>query len=535
MRILITSFLALFCGLQLFAQVTVSGEITANTTWTKNNSYLLKGFVYVKNGATLTIEAGTTIKGEKATKGALIVTRGAKINANGTANEPIVFTSNQSTPDYGDWGGIIILGKATTNQTFNNTPGLGEIEGGVNNAAGDGVYGGTDDNDNSGVLRYVRIEYPGIAFVPNNEINGLTLGGVGRGTTIDYVQVSYSGDDSFEWFGGTVNAKHLIAYRGVDDDFDCDLGFRGNIQFAVSLRDPNVADVSGSNGFEIDNDAAGSTLTPITAPTFSNVTVLGPAAGTVAADYKRAAHIRKNCEIGIFNSLFMGSYPVGILIDGANTGQKALDNKLEIKNTIVAGPVAKLSQAGAGNPLITATWFNTAGWGNDTLATSADVKLQNAYNLADPNAQPTGTSLARTGGAFSATRLAGTFFTPTTYRGAFDGSNDWTCQWARFAGGVNTSCNVNTQDFSEVVPTLQLIPTITSTAAQLSLEVAQRTELNIRVLTIDGRLVHTIAQQEIPTGSYQYTVDATQLEAGLYFVQITANGSMKTEKLIVIQ
>jgi hypothetical protein len=531
------------CGWSKFAngdcpaspEVIVSGVIGTNTTWTADKTYILSGFVYVKNGASLTIQPGTTIKGDKATKGALIVTAGSKIIADATETQPIVFTSAQASPEYGDWGGLIILGKASTNQTFGGQAGRGEVEGGVNNAAGDGLYGGTDDNDNSGVLRYVRIEYPGIAFQPNNEINGLTLAGVGRGTVIDHVQVSYSGDDSFEWFGGTVNAKHLIAYRGVDDDFDCDFGFRGSVQFALSIRDANVADASASNGFEIDNDAAGSTTTPKTAPTFSNVTILGPAAGTVAADYKRAAHIRRNSEPAIFNSLFMGSYPVGILVDGVTTGQNALDNKLEVKNCIVAGPTTPLSVAGTNNPLTIATWFGTSGWGNSTLATAADVKLQDAYNLNDPNAQPTGTSPARTGASFAAARLAGTFFTPTSYIGAFGGSADWTCQWTRFAGGVNTSCNVNTQDFAEVVPSLQLMPTVTATTSQLALELADQTDLDIRVYTMDGRLVQVVAQDKLSSGSYMFNIDANQLQAGLYFVQVSANSAVKTEKLIVIK
>ncbi len=523
-------------------EVIVSGNITTSTTWTANKTYILSGFVYVKNNATLTIQPGTVIKGDKATKGALIVTRGSKIIADGTQTAPIVFTSSQASPDYGDWGGIIVLGKASTNQSFGGTAGVGEVEGGVNNAAGDGLYGGgdlpggADDNDNSGILRYVRIEYPGIAFQPNNEINGLTLGGVGRGTTVEYVQVSYSGDDSFEWFGGTVNCKHLIAYRGVDDDFDCDFGYRGNVQFALALRDPNVADVSGSNGFEIDNDGSGSNNTPKTAPTFSNVTLLGPAMGTVAADYKRAAHLRRNSEPAIFNSMFMGGYPTGILIDGATTGQNALDNKLELKNNIVAGPTTPLSVAGTNNPLTIATWFATSGWGNATLGTSADVKLQDPYNLNDPNAQPTSGSPARGAAAFTSARLSGSFFTPTTYIGAFDGSNDWTCQWARFAGGVNTSCNVNTEDFEEVVPALQLNPTVVSNKAQLSLELADKTDLTILVYDLQGQLVQTVlAQDQYPAGSYSYTLDAQNLTPGMYFIQVIANRAVGTKRMIVIR
>jgi hypothetical protein len=234
-----------------------AGDITTNTTWTAANVYLLNGWVYVKAGATLTIEPGTIIRGDKTNKGALIIEKGATINANGTASNPIIFTSNQAagSRDYGDWGGIIILGNAV----INVTGGSATIEGGVGS-----TYGGTNDADNSGIFRYVRIEFPGIAFTTNNEINGLTMGGVGSATQIDHIQVSYSGDDSFEWYGGTVNAKYLITFRGWDDDFDTDFGYRGKVQFAVSLRDKNIADVSGSNGFESDNDGSGSTNAPFT-------------------------------------------------------------------------------------------------------------------------------------------------------------------------------------------------------------------------------------------------------------------------------
>ena len=192
--------------------ITVSGDISANTTWTSNNIYLLSGFVYVTNNAELTIEPGTVIKGDKATKGSLIITRGSKIWADGTSSAPIVFTSNEpvGTRTYGDWGGLIVLGKAS----INDPAGEKVIEGGVDPVKG--LYGGTDDADNSGTLRYVRIEFPGIAFQPNNEINGLTLGGVGNGTTIDYVMVSFSGDDAFRmlWWYGEREAPDLLPYTG---------------------------------------------------------------------------------------------------------------------------------------------------------------------------------------------------------------------------------------------------------------------------------------------------------------------------------
>jgi hypothetical protein len=195
----------------------VVGDIIANTTWSKDTIYILNGYVYVKNNATLTIEAGTLIKGDANNKGSLIITRNGKINANGTRNMPIVFTSNKAAGSRqpGDWGGIIILGKARINRPTDcstcpgSTVAAGEtgiqnaIEGDLDNASGDGLYGGTDDNHNSGTLRYVRIEYGGVVITPGNEINGLTMGGVGKATQIDHIQVSQANDDGFEWFGGT--------------------------------------------------------------------------------------------------------------------------------------------------------------------------------------------------------------------------------------------------------------------------------------------------------------------------------------------
>jgi len=173
--------------------LTIKGSITSNTVWAAKNKYLLEGFVYVESGATLTIEPGTIIKGDKATKATLIVKPGGKLIAEGTKTKPIVFTSNQTkgSRNYGDWGGVVLLGKAKVNKTPATIEGENITQ-----------FGGTDDNDSSGILKYVRIEYSGIAFETDKEINGLTMGGVGKGTVLEYIQVSYNGDDGFEWFGG---------------------------------------------------------------------------------------------------------------------------------------------------------------------------------------------------------------------------------------------------------------------------------------------------------------------------------------------
>ena len=232
-------------------------------------TYNLRGWVYVANGATLTIEAGSILKGDKQTQAALIVEPGGKRIAQGTVDAPIVFTSNQAKGKRkpGDWGGLILCGRAPVNQ---NNP---QIEGGPRT-----TFGGTDAADNSGVLSYVRVEFAGYPFQTDKEINGITFGGVGNGTKVDHVQVSYSNDDSFEWFGGTVNAKYLIAYKGWDDDFDTDNGFSGSVQYGLVVRDPKIADVSQSNSFESDNCSDGALIEPYTNATFSNITFVGPRA-----------------------------------------------------------------------------------------------------------------------------------------------------------------------------------------------------------------------------------------------------------------
>ena len=309
-RFLLACFLLIGISAAAFGQPvdTLSGHITADTTLISSKLYVLSGFVYVDSLVTMTIEPGTVIIGEQSTKGSLIVQRGAKIIAQGTPTKPIIFTS-QNPPGLraaGDWGGVIILGNAT----INVPGGVAIIEGGVGSE-----YGGADDTDSSGVFSYVRIEFPGIAFLPNNEINGLTMGGVGNRTVIDHVQVSNSGDDSFEWFGGTVNCKYLVAINGLDDDFDTDFGFRGKLQFLFSIRDPNIADISSSNGFEsrqrrdrhVQHAADEPLVLERDRPSDHRPT---PATSSTRST-ARGAHIRRSSQASIYNSVVMG-WPVGL-------------------------------------------------------------------------------------------------------------------------------------------------------------------------------------------------------------------------------
>lgn len=406
--------------------INVSGDITSNTTWTENNTYILNGFVYVKSPAVLTIEPGTKIRGDKASKGTLIIERGAQIMAVGTSSKPIIFTSNQPVGqrDYGDWGGLIICGRAP----INLPTGEGVIEGGTGATFGGG--GSPNANDNSGKLKYVRIEFCGIAFQTNQEINGLTLGGVGAGTEIDYIQVSYSGDDSYEMFGGTVNLKHIIAFRGWDDDFDTDNGYIGKVQFGVSLRDPNIADQSGSNSFESDNDGSGTTATPYTKTIFSNISVFGPqvdAGTTINSLFKRAAHLRRNTQTCIYNSILTG-YPVGLLIDGSSTETNATNNDLQFRNNVIAGCAANLAVA-SGSVWDITSWFNTAGFNNSTYTNNSDLMIADPYNLGNPNFLPSTGSPVLAGSDFTNPNLAG--FEQTDFVGAFGVSN-WTSGWSNW-------------------------------------------------------------------------------------------------------
>jgi hypothetical protein len=375
--------------------VNVTSEITTDTRWTADKVYYLKAQIYVKTGATLTIDAGTVIRADHTAVGAgLFVTKGSKLIANGTASQPIIFTSDNpvGSRNKGDWGGIILLGKGAYN--LNN--GIGNIEGIA--PSSDTQYGGgtsPDNNDNSGSLQYVRIEYAGYVYAANNEINGLTFGAVGRGTTIDYVQVSFSNDDSFEWFGGAVNCKHLVAYRGLDDDFDTDNGFSGNVQFCLGVRDPQISDapaVSTSEGFESDNNNSNSNTgnlgTPITSAIFSNCTMVGPYyrlglpnGGTIANGYKRGARIRRNSQLKIYNSVFT-DYLEGVHVDGSYAEANATAGTLQFRNNIIAGTVttSKVTQVNSGSTFDIASWYTAS---NNTTITTNSGLFRKAYDTTD--------------------------------------------------------------------------------------------------------------------------------------------------------
>jgi hypothetical protein len=516
----------------------VSGTITQNTIWSAEKTYLLTGYVYVKEGATLTILPGTVIKGDKASKGTLIVTRGAKIIADGKRSKPIVFTSNEANPAPSDWGGLIILGYAPVNTGTNGLTCLAVAEGGINTPSNDAIYGSGDQpggcghlEDNSGILRFVRIEYAGIPFQLNNETNGLTLAGVGSGTIIDYVQVSHSGDDAFEFFGGTVNCKHLIAYGSKDDDFDCDLGYRGNIQFGLAVRNPELSDVSGSNGLEIDNDNAGNPTTPKTRPTFTNLTIVGPT-GAMDDNYRRAAHLRRNAEPAIYNSLFIGNFPVGLFIDGISTITNAQNNLLEIKTTYFADAPELLKTTESSFNIN--QWFSNAAWKNTAMATSAPLGLVAPFNLNDPNAQPNSNSTIATGASFTPQRANISFFEKVNYIGAFSTIEDWSCGWAKFQS-LNTDCSVGSEEPATAITAAKVSPTIADQSFVLELTLATASDISVELYDMNGRYFGQPIVEKNVSGDQSWTIATSQLTAGFYFVKISAGGGVRTEKVIVVR
>ncbi len=438
--------------------VTLSGRITTNTTLKKGDENILKGLVYVANGATLTVEAGAIIKGSFSGTdvAALIITRGSKINAVGTETEPVVFTSASPSPRSGDWGGIILLGKASINSSFLGTNGLLQVEGGVDNAEGDGLAGSGDakaptpvDDDSSGRLSFVRIEYAGYAFQPDKEINSLTMAGVGSKTVIDHVQVTYAKDDAFEWFGGTVNCKYLVAYKTQDDDFDTDNGYRGRVQFGLVIRDSAIADISNSEAFESDNNASGTAATPKTNAVFSNVTAIGPRATSSNIGnslFLAGAHIRRNTALSIYNSVIIG-WPTGIFIDassGTPTDLNINDSTLRVRFTTIAGSVTPVryrastaAPTGATEASINA-WFTNPYFGNTILATTADAKLIQPFNYNAPDPTPfagsNGYQPILVGASFTDAKVS-TGFDVVTFRGAIAPSganNTWYKGWTRF-------------------------------------------------------------------------------------------------------
>jgi hypothetical protein len=517
-------------------------NITGTVTLDASKVYLLTSTCVVRSGGKLIIPAGTVIRGAAdltATPklyATLVVERGGMIEVNGTTSSPVVMTSNKAagSRDRGDWGGLVLCGKAVNNQSVD-----AQLEG-FNNVAVDntlGKFGGTDDADNSGVVKYVRIEFAGLAFEPNKEVNSLTMGSVGSKTEIEGVQCSFGNDDGFEWFGGTVNCKKLISYKITDDDFDTDFGYRGAVQFGIAVRDTAYFDLSWnapsgastSETFESDNDAAGSGKLPLTSAVFSNITCVGPVpldktyndlTTTQKGAFRRGARIRRNSRLSIVNSVFMG-YRNFIMFDGDSvliaSGVKSStfsETSNVLRNNFIANTSAAAA-AGVTNtglvevdskntPAAMDAWLRDAKNSNkiDDVNYASGAILVDPKNATAPDFRPVASSKINTLANYDAA-----IFT----------------KYGKFSS-VNTVGNL-------VVTNAYPVPAADNVNVELFAVASENVAVSIS--DISGKVVKSLGNQSLVAGGNMITASVSELNNGLYFLNVVSNGSKTTYRFTV--
>jgi len=465
-------------------------HIITDETW--SGVILLDGWVYVDDGATLTIDPGTIIRGTS--KSVLVIERGGMIDAEGTSSQPIVFTSNQGEGlrSNSDWAGVVLCGYGVNNLGG----GEGTAEGGIGS-----VYGGSDNTDNSGIMKYVRIEFPGYEVATGSEVNGLTFCSVGSGTTIDYIQVSNSGDDGYEWFGGAVNAKHLISYRTEDDDFDTDNGFVGMVQFGIAARDSSIVDTDTANGFESDNDAAGSSNTPETNAVFSNMTMVGPSENNTTPAVLRTNHnegsgarIRRNSRLQIYNTLWLG-YGRGLRLESEKSWLAASNDTLTVQYSILAGirnDKFKTDVADGASAL--EAWYSAGARHNSIIELGIDAMLTDPFNYDARDFQPlTGSPVIN----------ASYWYDATGIRNPSVGSEALYCYPNPFTDRTYIDVVINSQRY-----------------------------LRASVFDLSGKLVKVLYDGEVVPGIKTLEFDASELPEGIYIGKISTGSQNYAVKMI---
>lgn len=396
--------------------VVVTGVIRDSETWTSAYYWVLRGAVFVREGATLHIQPGTTIIGEAGSVGTLIVERGGRLNAIGTAAQPIVFTSDQPVGRRarGDWGGIILNGRAPV-----NLPG-GEGEG----EADTGIYGGDDPNDNSGSLAYVRVEFAGTEFSPDNELNGIAFQGVGRGGRYEYLQVHMNKDDGFEWFGGTADIRYAIASNAGDDSFDWTFGWSGRAQFLAVTQRGDDADAA----IEADNNEFNNELLPRSAPVIYNVTFCGDPDRNEGTESTRGVLLRRGTAGELRNFIIQGFKNVGLEVHGASSLREAAQGTLQVSNGIIHNTGANGTTYGAATtiPLFNRTFPN--------IRLGQNPGIGNCHDHEAPDFVPSGIATLAGGQLAPALPPNDGFFQVTTYVGAFSPipEENWAAGWTAF-------------------------------------------------------------------------------------------------------
>jgi len=389
----------------------IRGRFNRDLVLTSNAYWVLRGTVFIVAPARLIIEPGTTVVGELATRGTLVIDRGAQIIADGTREQPIVFTSDQAVGERGrgDWGGLIINGRAPLN-----------LPGGLGVGEGDtGIYGGDDPNDNSGILRFVRVEFAGIEFSPDNELNGIAFQGVGRGTTVDHIQVSFNKDDGVEMFGGTVDLKHVVLTNIGDDSIDWTFGWSGRLQFAIAQQRGDDAD----KGLEADNNGNNNDLLPRSNPTIYNVTLIGDPATDFGAESVEGLRLREGTAGTLRNFIVTGFKSAGVNVANTSTLAQVANRSLSLSHSIFFGNVTRNFASGA-STLIAA---------NAGTIAQVDPQLVAPFNRTNPVFRPRPGSPALS--LAPAIPPNDGFFEIALFRGALDADpeKDWTLGWTNYA------------------------------------------------------------------------------------------------------
>lgn len=439
--------------------VTITGDILASRTLHKDTVYTLAGFVHVGNGATLTIQAGTKIVGSTTILGSsLFILRGATIIANGTADEPIVFTSGRAVNDRapGDWGGLVLVGNARINRTGTvNVEGTGSCTGGC--GAGENYFvaysGGTAAGDagSSGSLQYVRVEFAGFGISDANELNSFTFAAVGSGTTMHHLQSLSGLDDSFEWFGGTADAKYLVSYESGDDHFDMSEGFTGRLQYLIGYQsrvliprsgagtvatDPQGIENDGCNGAGCD---LGHNSTPLTIPVVANFTLIGRGdAATISSGGDVGMVLRRGTGGHYVNGVLGRWARAAISVRDAASQTRITDGDMTIQNILIseaAGPIFQAAQQVG----VDTTANNLIRTAATTASLFVAAPAASPAGVANLDWTPSTGSAVATGGlttfAGQLQTRAGTFVTGTAYRGAADpaAATKWWEGWTIYA------------------------------------------------------------------------------------------------------
>jgi hypothetical protein len=386
----------------------IRGVFTSDVTLTNDVFWVLRGTVFFRQPARLFVQAGTTIVGELATRGTLVIDRGAQIIADGTREQPIVFTSDQRSDERtrGDWGGLILNGRAPVNSPTGVFEGEGDT----------GEYGGTNPDDNSGILRFVRVEFAGIEFSPDNELNGIAFQGVGRGTIVDHVQVSFNKDDGIEMFGGTVEIKHAVLTNCGDDSIDWTFGWQGRLQFAIAQHRADDAD----RALEADNNASNNELLPRSNPTIFNITLIGDPSPEFGNQSLRGFTLREGTAGTIRNFIVMGFKDRGVEVATTSTMNQVTSGALSLGNGIFF----------MNNPNVHSSAAQLVAHAGGTIR-QVNPELVDPFNRTSPDFRPLPGSPALVGATIPPNDG---FFEAAMYLGALDDDpeHDWTRGWTNF-------------------------------------------------------------------------------------------------------